>query len=277
MEAGRYREAALAFEAALRLRQHGAAAYAAATAWDKAEHLARAADHYARALELPGLNKKDTAEARNRLESLEKSLGIADIKGPEDVTVQFEGSTEAHPPVRLHALPGIQTLLVARSGQVERRDVMIKLGEVVEVDVTERVEEPAPPASASAPPPPPPAPSTSTPVAPVETTTSNGRTRRIIGYAAMGAGVVSASVAAELGFKTLSARDDFNANPTRANYDRATSARTWTNIAWAGAIVLGGAGAVLVFYPWDKPGANQPAAEVTVSAVPGGVVMQGAF
>jgi len=277
MEAGRYREAALAFEAALRLRHHGAAAYAAATAWDKAEHLARAADHYARALELPGLSKKDAAEARTRLATIEKSLGIVDIKGPEDVTVQFEGSTEAHPPIRLHALPGIQTLLVARGGHVERRDVMIKLGETVEVDVTERIEEPAPPASASAPPTPPPAPSASAPAAPARTTSSEGRTRRIIGYSAMGAGVVSAGVAIALGFKTLSARDDFNANPTRANYDRATSARTWTNIAWAGAVVLTGAGAVLVFYPWDKPGRDQPAAEVTISAVPSGVVLQGAF
>jgi len=276
MEAGRYREAALAFEAAVRLRQHGAAAFAAATAWDKAEQPARAADNYARSLELPGLGKKDTAEAKTRLETLEKSLGIVEVKGPAELVVQFQGSTEAHPPVRLHAPPGIQTLLVARDGKIERRDVMLKLGEMVEVDVTDPVEEPPPAASSSAPPPPPP-PVATAPAESAEEPSKAGRTRKIIGYSAMGAGVVSAGVAVALGFKTMSARDEFNDNPTRDNYDSATSARLWTNVGWAGAVVLGGVGAVLVFYPWEKKGPADAEGQLTVSPAPGGVVMQGAF
>lgn len=276
MEAGRYREAALAFEAAVKLRQHGAAAFAAATAWDKAEQPARAADNYARALELPGLGKKDSAEAKTRLESLEKTLGVADVQGPAELTVQFQGSTEAHPPVRLHAPSGIQTLLVARDGKIERRDVQMKLGETVQVDVTEPIEEPPPAASSSAPPPPPPPVASAAPAVPDDKEKS-ARTRKIIGYSAMGAGVVSAGIAVALGFKTLSARDDFNADPTRANYDSATSARTWTNVGWAGAVVLGGVGAALVFYPWDKPKNGEAEAQVSVSPAPGGVLMQGAF
>ena len=271
MEAGRYREAGLAFEAAVRLRQHGAAALAAATAWDKAEHPARAADNFQRAIELPGLSKKDLGEAKTRLEVLERSLGVANVEGPTEVIVQFDGSTEAHPPARLHALPGIQTLLVARDGKVERRDVMMKPGEVIEIDVTKPIEvtpPPAPTASASAnavePPPPPPPPA------------KKHSTRTIIGYSAMGAGVVSLGVAIAMGIKTTSARDDFNANPTRENYDAATGARMWTNVAWAGAVVLGGAGAALVFYPWDK--ANDSAkVQVGISPAPGGLQVQGAF
>ncbi len=276
MQAGRYREAALAFEAAVKLRQHGAAAFAAATAWDKAEQPARAADDYALALSLPGLGNKDVAEAKTRLETLEKSLGIVDVSGPAELVVQFQGSTEAHPPVRLHAPPGIQTLLVARNGTIERHDVMLKQGEAVPLDVTEPVEEPPPAASSSAPPPPPPPTASAAQPAPAAPSKA-ARTRKIIGYSAMGAGVVSAGVAIALGFKTLSARDDFNADPTRANYDSATSARTWTNVAWAGTIVLGGVGAALVFYPWDKPKHEESTAKITVAPAPGGVVMQGAF
>jgi len=277
MEAGRYREVALYFEATAKLRKHAAAPYAAAMAWDKAEEPSRAADNFARALEMPGLNKKTEKEAKQRLELLEQSLGTLLVTGPEDLVVQFEGSTEANPPARLHGAPGINTLLVARGDKIERRDVMLKAGEQQELDVTEPIAEPeAPPpasasASASAEPPPPP---------PVEVSTDSAQTRKIIGYSAMGAGVLSAGVAVTLGLKTMSARDDFEADPTRDNYDRATGLRTWTNVAWAGAVVLGGVGAALVFWPTDdKADANkgQERAGVSLTPTPAGVQLRGTF
>lgn len=276
LDAGRYREAALHFEATGRLRKHGAAPYAAAMAWDKAEEPARAADNFHRALELPGLDNKSKKEAKQRLDLLEQSLGTVVIAGPEELIVQFEGSTEANPPARLHASPGINTLLVARGDKIERRDVKLNAGEVVEMDVTEPLAEPEPeppPVASSAPVEPPP------PPPPVEVSTDDHQTRKIIGYSAMGAGVLSAGVAVTLGFKTLSARDDFEEQRTQAAYDDAKSLRTWTNVAWAGAVVLGGVGAALVFWPMDDEKANegQEGAGVSLSPTPTGFELRGAF
>ena len=272
----RYREAALHFEAAARLRPHGVAAFAAAMAWDKAEQPARAADNFARALELPGLGPADTKTARARLDELESSLGTVSITGPAELLVQLQDSTEANPPARLHGNAGVQTLIVVRDGKVERKDLVLHAGETLEIDVTEPIEEPPPPAasaSASAepappqpPPPPPPPPADKGP-----------STRKIIGYSAMGAGVLSAGVAIALGVQTLSARDDYEAAPTRQGYDDAKSLRTWTNVAWAGTVVLGGVGAALVFWPESKSEQGKGGANVTVSASPTGVLLRGAF
>jgi hypothetical protein len=276
LEAGRFREAALHFEAAARLRPHPVASYTAAVAWDKAEDPARAADNFARALDMPGLPAKEHKVAEERLTSLEESLGTAKITGPSTITVQFEGSTEATPPARLHSTPGARVLVIVRDEKIERRDVILKVGQTVEVDVTEEAAPPPPAPTASAPPPPPTAsaePDEPPPSPP-------GDTRKYIGYGLTGLGVVSAGVAIGLGFKTLSARDDYEANPTRAGYDSATSSRTWTNVAWAGAAVFGGVGLALVLWPSGKPAEGEKTEEtarIRISPSFGGVQIGGTF
>jgi len=275
MAEGRFREAALHFEAASRLRPHGVASYTAAVAWDKAEDPARAADNFWRALDLPGLPPKEQKVAKERLATLEESLGTAKIDGPPSLSVQFEGLTEAHPPVKLHAPAGVKVLLVVRDDKVERRDVILKAGQTIDIDVSEPLEVAKPTASvsasASAPPPPPPP-----PPPPVK---SGMSTRKLIGFGAMGAGVISGGVAIALGLKTMSKRDDYEANPTREGYDSAVSSKTWTNVAWAGAVVLGGVGAALVFWPEGKKEkeTDEEKASITLSPTLGGVQLGGTF
>lgn len=280
LDAGRFREAALHFEATSRLRKHGAAPYAAAMAWDKAEEPSRAADNFHLAIETPGLDKKSLKEAKKRLEMLEQSLGTVVVTGPEELVVQFDGSTEANPPARLHATPGINTLLVARGDKIERRDLKLVAGEVIDVDVTEPIEEPEP----EPPPPPKEEPIIEEEPEPVvEVDPSSGKTRKLIGYTAIGAGVVSAGVAVAMGFKTLSARDDFEEQRTRETYDSATSARMWTNVAWAGAVVFGGVGTALVLWP-DKDKGNKGQEDpdsgdsgFSLSPTPNGLLLRGSF
>jgi len=283
LEANRYREAALHFESAARLRAHPIALFSAATTWDKAEEPARAADNYARAIELPGLSTKDQKTAHERLTSLEQSLGTAAVSGPSGLVVQFEHSTEASPPVRLHGAPGIHTLLIVRDGNVERRDVILKAGETASVSIS----EPAPV--------PPPAPIESAPAASVSATpvasafspavdlpsatapAATLSTRKIVGYSAMGAGVLTAGVAVWLGVKTLSARDDYVSNPSQGGYDHATSLRLWTNVAWAGAAVLGGVGAALAFWPSSNSQQGEQRTSLTLVPTPTGVLLRGDF
>jgi hypothetical protein len=275
----RFREAALHYEAAGKLRPHPSAFFTAAMAWDKAEDPNRAADDFAKSLDLPGLNAKDTKTATDRLAVLERTLGTLVIKGPSELVVQLEGLTEANPPARLHGAPGIRVLLVDRGGKIERRDVKLKLGESTEIDVTEplHAEVPTAAVSASAAP----APTTTAPQSELPPDSSHGdpaKTRKYIGYTAMGLGAVSAGVAIVFGFKTLSARDDYQSTPTHDSYDHATSMKTWTNVGWAGAAVLGGVGAALVFWPKSKdPHADSQSAAITVTTTPGGVQLQGAF
>jgi len=94
----------------------------------------------------------------------------------------------------------------------------------------------------------------------------------------MGAGVISGGVAIALGFKTLSARDDYEAAPTQDRYDSAVSSRTWTNVAWAGAVVLGGVGVALVLWPEGKPKADDAdKPSVSLAPTPGGLQLGGTF
>ena len=95
----------------------------------------------------------------------------------------------------------------------------------------------------------------------------------------MGAGVVSAGVAIALGFKTLSATSDFEENPTQDSYDSAVGYRTWTNVAWAGSLVLGGVGAALVFWPSksSKKDEEQDNASFAIIPSPAGLQLQGNF
>jgi len=77
----------------------------------------------------------------------------------------------------------------------------------------------------------------------------------------------------------MSKRDDYEANPTREGYDSAVSSKTWTNVAWAGAVVLGGVGAALVFWPEGKKEkeTDEEKASITLSPTLGGVQLGGTF
>src|SRR5688572_22296764 len=73
-QAKKYSEAALHFESAASFRPHAVALYTAGLAWDLANNPARAADAYSRALDVPGLDAKQSATAKDRVAALEKSL-----------------------------------------------------------------------------------------------------------------------------------------------------------------------------------------------------------
>lgn len=197
------------------------------------------------------------------------------VTGPEDLVVHLEDSTELSPPARLHGTPGSHVLIVVRGDITEKREVELTAGEVVDLDVTEPLPEPEP--EPAAPPPPPPLIDEPEPEPVVHVDPSSPKTRKIIGYSAVGAGVVSAGVAVALGFKTLSARDTFEEQRTQQSYDDAKQLRLWTNVAWAGAVVLGGVGTTLLLWPEDKPRKTTEDSSFSLSATPTGVQLRGSF
>ena len=258
----RYREAALAFERAAELRPNGIAKYSAALAWERTDESARAADGYARALELPGLGDAEAEKARARLDELGRSLGVFAITGPVGTRIALDKTREASVPARLHATPGRHTVAVLDAEGTARgaREVEIDVGELRPVDVTlaaVAAATPAAPALVVAPPPPP--------------VVEAPSTRRTLGVALLGAGVATAGAAIVLGLEGLGARDAYDAHPTREGLDHASSLQTMTNVAWISAALLGGGGAALVFWPSASP------TSVRVGALPGGVAVRGSF
>jgi hypothetical protein len=266
----RFVEAALQFEAASALRPHAVTLYTAALAWDSAGQPERACDAYARALDLPGLDAKQSAQARDRVQGLERTLGTVVVKVPATWKIQLDSLTEVTGPSRLHGLPGAHVLTIRPSGfPVEKRDVSLEAGKAIEVEVTEaqllaakKAAEPPPPPKVEPPPPPkveppPPPPPTQSPLRP-------------LGFVLAGTGGALVLSGVVLGTQALAAGDAYNASPTREGYDHATSLATWTSLALVGGIVVAAAGVTLALVPIGKT-------EAKVAVGPGSVVLGGTF
>lgn len=262
----RYAEAAVHFEAAAAYRVNAVTLYTAGLAWDLASRSERAADAFARALEVPGLDAKQTQTAKDRLAQLEKSLGTLTVTGPEGTKVQLDQFSEAPVPARLHAAPGVHTLSIRMPGKpIERKDVTLEIGKTTSYEVKEEVkpEEPAPPPPPPAepeptPPPPPPPPPFWT-------------LRRVIGVGVGGVGLAALGATAVLGINANGAKDAYDAGPTREGFDHASSLETWTNVMLVSGAVLLAGGVALVLVPEKND------ASVRVSGGPGSVVVGGTF
>lgn len=265
----RYSEAALHFEAAAAFKANAIALYTAALAWDLASRPERAADAYSRSLEVPGLDAKQTAVAKERVSALEKSLGTALVTGPDGWKVQLDTLTEVRVPARLHAAPGVHTLTVRIPDKpIERRDLTLEAGKIANLELKDEpppktepepvkeVDEPARPE--------PPPPRAREPF---------WNTMRVVGVGIAGVGVAALGAGAILGTSANGAKDAYDAAPTRAAFDHASSLETWTNVALISGALLVAGGVVLVVLPVT----DKPEGRVKVGAAPGGVVVGGTF
>lgn len=86
-----------------------------------------------------------------------------------------------------------------------------------------------------------------------------------VGVAALGSAIV-------LGLNAEGAKDAYDAGPTRASFDHASSLQTWTNVALVSGLVLVAGGVALVVWP-DATGEGR----VQLGAAPGGAVVTGKF
>lgn len=263
----RYSEAALHFEAAASVKASAIALYTAALAWDLASRPERAADAYARSLEVSGLDPKQTAIAKERVSALEKTLGTAVVTAPEGWKVQLDTLTEVQAPARLHGSPGVHVLTARAPGKpIERRDVTLDAGKETILELTEPVIEPTR-APAQAAPEPPPAP-------PARLREPFWTTLRVVGVGVAGVGVAALGAGAVLGTSANGAKDAYDAGPTRAAFDHASSLQTWTNVTLITGAVLVAGGVALVVLPLDSEGSG---GSVKVGASPGSIVVGGTF
>lgn len=267
-QAKRYSEAALHFEAAAAVRAHAVTLYTAGLAWDLASKPERAADAYSRALEVPGLDAKQTNVARDRVEKLERTLGTLAVSAPEGWKVQLDTFTEVPTPARLHGTPGPHALSVRAPGKpIERRDVVLEAATRTNLELKEEPKPPPrvdPPATRPVAPPPAPPP-------PPVVQDSPWSARRAIGFGVAGLGVAALGGGVILGLSANGARDTYNAAPTREGFDHASSLQTWTNVALIGGGVLLAGGIVLIILPKGDSG------EVRMGITPRGAALSGSF
>jgi hypothetical protein len=283
-QAKRYDEAGLHFEAAAASRSNAVALYTAGLSWDLAAKPERAADAYARALAIGGLESKQDALAKDRVGQLEKSLGTLLVMAPDGWRVQLEGFTEVLTPARLHAVMGTRTLTVRAPGKpADRREVSLEASKVSTLDLKEEAKLAKPSASPSAgaddlavaTPAQAEAASGMSEPPPVDTSRNSfWIPRRVVGAAVAGVGVAALGGGIFLGLEANRTLDQYNANPTREGYDRATSYQTWTNVAFiaGGALLVGGV--VLVVWPRGHT-AVRP--DVAFHVAPQGAGLTGTF
>ncbi len=271
----RYAEAALHFEAAASFKANAVALYTAGLAWDLASRPERAADAYARALDVPGLDPKQTNAAREKLNNLERGLGTVVVTAPEGWKVQLDTLTEVRAPGRLHGAAGVHVLTAraaSPSKAIERRDVTLEPGKVSTVDVKETPPAPKPEPEAAKPKEKEKEKAQPEPLPP-RLREQLWTTYRVIGVGVAGVGIAALGAGAILGTSANGAKDAYDAGPTRAAFDHASSLETWTNVALiSGAVLVAGGVALIVVPLGDRDGGR-----VRVGAVPGGAVIGGTF
>jgi hypothetical protein len=227
---GEYRAAATAFEEADRRAPRAAAIYNAALAWDEAHENARAADDYALALERKDIAAASASRARERLTILAKSLVVAEVVAP-GATIAI-GHARRPAPTKVYLAPGEYTVTaIWPDGHQDSKKVSLESSQTIAFD-----------------PPPPPAVVVEKPIEKPRPVVTVSHAQQNVGIVMLATGVVGAGAAVYLGVRALSARDEFYASghTDRDARDRAASLRTWTNVAWVSAGVLGAAGAILI-------------------------------
>lgn len=249
---GDYREAAKLFEEAHRLAPAAGAEFNAGIAWDQAGELPRAADAYETALEMGGLTEDEAEQAQTRLTALKKVLGVIRVDQPIGATVTIAHLENVPVPARVHVKPGRYELKASMGARTTTTNVEVSAEQVQSI----KLEGLEPAAGAAAASPPPSGPPTSAQPQPARSHDSRqdlrrraaSHTQRTWGFVALGAGAVLAGTAIFLGTRTLAARNEFNNSGLHDvdARDRAVSLRLWTNVAWGGAALGAGTGAVLL-------------------------------
>ncbi len=285
-ESGRFKEAAMAFEAAASYKPNAVALYTAGVSWEQASQPERAADAYGRAVNLQGLTAQQSSTAKSRLASLEKTMGALTVTGPDGDKVQLDTLTEAPVPAHLHGTPGMHTLHVKTpDGTITNQNVSLEVGATKTVDVTPKA---APDHTTETPPTPKPEKKVV-----VETPVARTNIVKSLGFAAIGVGGASALAGLVLGLSANDAGDAYNAGPTRQAYDHANALAMWTTVSFivAGVFVAGGVTLVLLPSKEAKPkptpdeNETQPVADkgsdasarLLVAPTAGGLVLRGAF
>lgn len=236
---GDFPAAAAAFEQAAMHASHPATLLNAAEAWELAGNPVRAAQLCDRVLETPGLEARYRDVANDRLARASAKIGTLEVRAPE-LRVTLDEDKEDVSGHRVRIAPGNHVAFVTNpsTGETQTKKIAIAAGETRAVQLALAPDDRPKGDATHA------APSSGPPLA---------------SFVAFGVGAVAAGAGTVFAFRTVAAKDDFDANPTGTTRDDFYAARTTTNIAFAVAAVAVGAGLALWLLAPKKDPAPQAA------------------
>lgn len=239
-----YERAARLFERADQKAPHASVLFNAAVSWDYAGNRPAAADTYKSALQRPGLSPSQARQAEQRLEELAKLLGFVQIAKPIGGLATVGHVQRQNIPVEFYEEPGsYKVQLETSGGAITTTDIEVRAGQMLRVElnpvVTPLVVEKPLPAVSEQPKPP--------PVVDERQFESATSAQEIIGWAAIGLGVVGAGFATYWGLETERQQDRYlNGRRTASEREKGLALRTRTNVTWVASGLLAGTGLTLV-------------------------------
>lgn len=229
---GNFHEAVMAFERAYGLKPHAAAAFNRAHALERLGDGPQAAEAYALALSRAELRPEDQTEARDRLLSLQQTLGALSVTGPEGARASIGHLKRTPLPIKIFLAPGRYELaLVRNDGQRATMTVEARASLTTALTISnEGYPWPAP--------------------VPVGKPAYDPRLRvPAAAYVTFAGAVLAAGAGTYWGWTGLAARDDFErSGRTNAEQrDRAIERRALANVAFGVAALSAATGVVLVY------------------------------
>lgn len=233
-QAGRYVEAAKAFEEAFRIKPHPFPLINAGDAWEKAGELALAARTYQRVLVLEESGEQDRADATERLSRLAPKLGIIELKGESSIRARVN-EDEVKGGDRVYVVPGEHVVTILDVEGSKERKLEIAAGVSRTVDLSSLMpgsteEQPQTDAGSTDenPTPPPDADQGPSQKGGIKATT----------WLMFGVAAVAAGGAVYFGLQVNDAEKKYNDAPNQEDYDRFNRNKLFTNVS-IGVAVLG--------------------------------------
>lgn len=230
-QAGRYVEAAKAFEEAFRIKPHPFALINAGDAWEKSGDLALAARTFQRVLKLEQSGEQDRADATERLAKLTPKLAIVELEGDASIKARVD-QDEFQGGDRVYVTPGEHVVTLVDVEGAKQRKFELAAGasrsvslaklrpksESKAVAAEEEPVEPTEPVSSGDPAPDAPPPSKKPGI-------------RAPTYIAFGVAALAVGGAVYFGLQVNDAEKKYNEKPNRDDFDRFNQNKLLTNVS----------------------------------------------
>lgn len=276
-QAGRYVEAAKAFEEAFRLKPHPFPLINAGDAWEKAGELALAARTYQRVLVFEQSTEQDRSDATERLAKLSPKLGIIELEGDASQRARVD-EDEFKGGDRVYVVPGehVVSLLDVESAKDKKLDVAAGASRTVVLASLKPGAQGA---------------SSDTTTADDSTTTSADPSGdqapakkggiRATTWLMFGLTAVAAGGAVYFGLQVNDAEKKYNDAPNQDDYDRFNQNKLLTNVSIGVAVLSAGIGTYLLVgdlkrkEPAPAAAGLRPRVSVGAAPLPGGGALYG--
>lgn len=275
-QAGRFIEAAKAFEEAFRLKPHPAPLINAGDSYEKAGETAKAARTYERVMALEQSGEQDRADATDRLAKITPKLGVVELGGGASIRVRVD-QEEHRGGDRVWVEPGEHVVTLIDVDGAKERKVEVAAGATRSVELSSLMpgaDKPAPGGAGTA---------NEQPIDTDPTPTDTGPTKkggiRAPTFIAFGLAAVGLGGGIYFGLKVNDAEKKYNDDPNQDDLDRFKQNKLFANIGFGVAAAGAITGTILLVLDLNRKPAktslSTPVIALDVAPQPGGGVLYG--